>query len=778
MKRRNFLLYSYFAPSLIILITLMGRSRVAPLSVSMLLPTLLFCGLIVFTDVFSVRLPTGLVSLLPMTTIAAYLVVGLVPAGWAAFLGTVIYSLIRAGWAETLNLPPPQSSLRFISLMSINAAMHTGSVLVGGVVYQALGGAPPLEAIGAVDLPSLLALGGSYLVFNHLVAGFVFATRGRVELAGYVRSLPHLLFYEGAPLVFAPLVALIYTQLGVVQFILFASLIVVTSLITRSLALTSQRLERRVKELDSLQAVGRVLSSSLNIDVILSEIYTQVAALMPAYNFYVAFYDAETEEVMFPLAYEDGRRVAWRSRRAGAGLTEYILETREPLLIRRNLEVRLEKLGIEQIGKPAASWLGVPILAEDEPIGVIAIQSYTKTEAYDISHQEILVTIAAQAAVAIQNARLYERTDEALARRVQELASVLQTTGEGILLLDVHYRVLAVNRALTQFLDIAQAEVTQQKLGHIRLSESRTVLNMIGFNDLQALERACREMREYDVHHQQLIQVTGPPERSLERTLTPVRDKEGNVTGWLFVFRDITEEIELAQLREDMMHMLVHDLRSPLTVLQGSLDMILRAIKSEKYDKVGVMAQMARRGSDRMLRMVNELLDISKLESGELPIHPERVEPATLFKDVVTRLNPLIREAHVAITLETAQALPPLYVDAKLVERVLHNLVDNAIKFTPDYGDIQLWAREDSEHTDRLLIGVADTGPGIPPEERPHLFEKFQQTSVTGRRVGTGLGLPFCKLAVEAHGGEIWIESEVGEGSTFIMRLPTAVAAA
>jgi signal transduction histidine kinase len=107
------------------------------------------------------------------------------------------------------------------------------------------------------------------------------------------------------------------------------------------------------------------------------------------------------------------------------------------------------------------------------------------------------------------------------------------------------------------------------------------------------------------------------------------------------------------------------------------------------------------------------------------------------------------------------------------MERVLHNLVDNAIKFTPDYGAVQLWAKADPERGDALLLGVADTGPGIPPEEQPRLFEKFQRTSITGRRVGTGLGLPFCKLAVEAHGGQIWIESEEGQGSTFIMRLPT-----
>ncbi|MGD1993375.1 MAG: ATP-binding protein, partial [Anaerolineae bacterium] len=680
---------------------------------------------------------------------------------------------IRARWAEPLNFPPPTKRLRFLSLLAVNATMHTGSILVGGAVFQVLGGFLPLEAMTAGDLLPLTALGLSYLAFNHLVAGVVIGTRSRTELKGYIQSLPGLLFYEGAPLIFAPLVALIYTRLGVLQFILFAALIVIASLITRSLALTSQRLERRVKELDSLQAVGQVLSSSLNIDTILSAIYTQVAALMPARNFYVALYDPDTDEVTFPLAFENGERVEWRSRRAGSGLTEYILHTRRPLLIRKDVEAVLERIGIDQIGQPAASWLGVPILAEQEPIGVVAVQSYTTPKAYDISHQEVLVTIAAQAAVAIQNARLYERTDEALTRRVQELASVLRTTGDGILLLDDDYRVLAANRALADFFGIARAEIAYRQLGTIDLEGDQSLLAMIGFRSLTSLEQVCTEVSENDVHHEQIVVVPGPPERHLERTLTPVRDREGATTGWLFVFRDISEEIELAQLREDMTHMLIHDLRSPLTVLRGSLDMMELAIEEKKLDEVQLLEQMARRGSNRMLRMVNELLDISRLESGEIPIHPEPVKPESLLRETIARLSPLARKANVALDLRTAQGLPDLHVDVKFIERVLHNLVDNAIKFTPDHGAVQLWAQVDPEGDGTLLLGVADSGPGIPPKEQSRLFEKFQRTSVTGRRAGTGLGLPFCKLAVEAHGGQIWIESEAGQGSTFIMRLPT-----
>jgi signal transduction histidine kinase len=774
MNRQNLLAYTYFAASAITLVILIALTIADPPSFSQLLPALLFCGLVVFTDAFGIRLPTGMVSLLPTMTIAAYLVTGLAPAGWAAFVGTVIYSWIRGRWGKELHFPASGSRRGFASLMAVNATMHTGSILIGGAAYQMLGGSLPLEGVTVGDLPALLALAVSYLAFNHSTAGLVIAARSNDEIKRYIRSLPNLLLYEGGPLLFAPLVALIYTQLGIIQFLLFSSLIVITSLTTRSLALTSGRLERRVKELGSLQAVGRALSASLNIDVILSAIHKQVAALMPARNFYVALYDVETDEVSFPLAIEDEQRVTWRSRRAGSGLTEHILETRQPLLLRGDITKMLAKMGIEHIGKTAASWLGVPILAEQEPIGVIAIQSYTTPMAYDISHQEVLVTIAAQAAVAIQNARLYEQTDEALALRVQELASILHTTGDGILLLDADYRVLAVNRALANFLGIAQAEITNHQLGAVELGEDTSLLAMIGFNDIQTLVHACEEIREDGGHHKQIVLVQGPPKRHLERTLTPVRGEDSAITGWLFVFRDISEEIKLAQLREDMMHMLVHDLRSPLTLLQGSLDMMAPAIKDGKLNKANLLVQMARRGSDRMLRMVNELLDISKLESGELVIHPEIVNPEALFREITARLEPLTQKAHITINLNMAQETPSLYVDAKLVERVLHNLVDNAIKFTPDHGTVQLWAKSDPENADWLRLGVTDTGPGIPPEERPRLFEKFQQTSVTGRRVGTGLGLPFCKLAVEAHGGQIWIESEVGAGSTFIMRLPTA----
>ncbi len=546
---------------------------------------------------------------------------------------------------------------------------------------------------------------------------------------------------------------------------------IVSSLITRGLALTSERLERRVKELDSLQAVGQALSASLNLDTILTAIHTQVASLMPAQNFYVALYDAETDEVSFPLAIEDGERVRWRSRSAGKGLTEHVLRTNAPLLIRRDVGAVLAELGLDAIGRPAASWLGVPISAGAEPLGIMAVQSYSTPDAYDVSHQEVLTTIASQAAVAIQNARLYARTDEALARRVLELDSILRTTREGVLLLDQDWRVVAANRALADFLGVAQAELTGS------IVEARPdgdpLITLIGYT-AEDLRIACQDTPPEEWQRKQTVVVPGPPERHVERTLAPVRDRHGTTTGWLLVFRDLTEEMALARLREDMTRMLVHDLRSPLTVLRGGLEMLQASLAEGKMQDADQLLKLAQRGSDRLLDMINALLDISKLESGQMVIQPVVVNVEDLIRDVVDRLASLADEAHVTVEVTVPASLPPLSVDTDLIGRVLVNLLDNAIKFTPDYGHVGLWARPDLEHASTaILIGISDTGPGIPPEIQPRLFEKFQQVpSVVGRRPGTGLGLAFCKLAVEAHGGQIWVESEVGKGSTFVVRLP------
>jgi NtrC-family two-component system sensor histidine kinase KinB len=775
MSRRALLAITLSA-GVAVLAILISLTVASPPGLGLLLPAVCFGALIVFTTIFGVPLAGGRGSLLPLTTVAAYLVLGPVLTGWAAFLGALVQGWIRYRWAERLEEQVELGLSRAVSVTATNAVIQTVSILVAGVLFRWAGGVVPLTQARWADLPALLLLGLTYLALNLLMAGLYIAARNPDSLKLYVGSLPNLAAYEGWPMVFTPLLALVYTQLGLGQFLFLAVALVVASLIVRDLSLARQRLERRVKELDTLQAVGQALSASLDLDTILTAIHTQVSGLMPAYNFYVALYDSGTDEVSFPLAVEDGQRVLWRSRRAGNGLTEFILRTPAPLLIRKDYAATLEALGIDKIGRLAVSWLGVPVVAGQELLGVISVQSYSPRQGYDESHQEVLVTIAAQAAVAIQNARLYARTDEALAQRVQEFDSILWTTQDGILLFDLDCRVLAANRALVDMLGLVGLELVGQNLRAVRPGDEPPLVTFMAFT-LGELEGDCRALAlaEQDFKRREIV-IPGTPERYVERTLTPVRDRGGAITGWLLVFRDVTEERELALLRNDLTNMLIHDLRSPLTVLTSSLELMKLDLAVGNQGACDELIELAEKSGERVLRLVNDLLDISRLESGQMTVHPQPLDVAVLLDTVATRLAPLAAQAHIALETSAEAELPLLYVDPELIDRVLHNLLDNALKFTPDGGQVRLWARLDSERDlEAMLVGVSDTGPGIPPEAQARLFKKFQQVvSNRGRRMGTGLGLPFCKLAVEAHDGQIWAESAIGEGSTFVMRLPVA----
>jgi signal transduction histidine kinase len=244
--------------------------------------------------------------------------------------------------------------------------------------------------------------------------------------------------------------------------------------------------------------------------------------------------------------------------------------------------------------------------------------------------------------------------------------------------------------------------------------------------------------------------------------------------------------MELNRFRDDMAHMLVHDLRSPLAVLRGSLELMENDIRAGNVAGARRWLDAAQSGSDRMLRLIDQLLDISKLESGRMATEIVPVDAEALFEETAQRFASLAREIDVRLQIVTPPDLPPLQVDPALMGRVLGNLVDNALKFTENGGVVRLWARHEGDgNGGAILLGVSDTGPGIPPDAQPLLFQKFQQLAVQGRRRGTGLGLPFCKLAVEAHGGHISVESpsDVIEtahgdcGSTFIIRLPNDVPA-
>jgi signal transduction histidine kinase len=222
---------------------------------------------------------------------------------------------------------------------------------------------------------------------------------------------------------------------------------------------------------------------------------------------------------------------------------------------------------------------------------------------------------------------------------------------------------------------------------------------------------------------------------------------------------------KLEELRDNLTHMVVHDMRSPLAITQMSLEMLKTTLTglSEQESK---LLEGALRGAQTMNRMTTQLLDVSRLGAGQMPLNKSDCDLAAVAQAALEAISPLLGDRHAVLDIRE-----PLTAvcDVVLLRRVLDNLLSNALKFTPPGKEITLSIAREG---DAAQLGVTDTGPGIPEEFHQKIFEKFSQIAGEQQSKGTGLGLTFCKLAVEAHGGKIGVDSEIGRGSTFWFTLP------
>ena len=335
---------------------------------------------------------------------------------------------------------------------------------------------------------------------------------------------------------------------------------------------------------------------------------------------------------------------------------------------------------------------------------------------------------------------------------------------------------LAANLALAELTGIAQVEWVGEWLADPGPEGGISPLSRLGYTAGE-LEAACEALsRENGATQREVLILSNSQELHIERTLSPVRDAPGSVAGWLLTLRDVTEEVELGRLRDQMGRMLVHDLRSPLSVIKGGLDMMDLVCQEKDPEDFAKLLTLTQRTTDQMLQMVSDLLDISKLESGQQPLHREPAVVEDLLRSVAGPFDLMLDTARITLDLMFEPGLPLVMVDLHLMRRTLSNLIDNAIKFTPDGGHVRVWARRGRERAPgAVLVGVSDSGPGIAPEDQQRLFQMYERSgSAMGRRRGSGVGLAFCKLAVDAHGGRIWVESEPGKGSTFLLTMAIA----
>lgn len=275
--------------------------------------------------------------------------------------------------------------------------------------------------------------------------------------------------------------------------------------------------------------------------------------------------------------------------------------------------------------------------------------------------------------------------------------------------------------------------------------------------DVTLQHKAEIQLKKYNEILEQTVLERTQELQAANDALTRQRNELAEANGQL---------IELQRIKEDLTNMVVHDLKGPLSEITANLEMLAT---EDLSDMQAEFVDGARVGGEDLLRMVTNLLDVSRMEEDRLVLDFERVSVLPLVKRIRERYTKLAELSEVTIEMSVPDDLPPVCADHNLVERIFNNLFSNAVDFTPGGGTIRVSAKLDGG---MFQFEVSDTGPGIPPDIHEKIFEKFSQGHGGRPKTSSGLGLTFCKMAVDAHGGDIRVESRPGEGSRFIFTLP------
>lgn len=420
------------------------------------------------------------------------------------------------------------------------------------------------------------------------------------------------------------------------------------------------------------------------------------------------------------------------------------------------------------------SELCVPIIRHDRIIGILDFED-TRPGYFTPDHERFVNTLAKHAAIAIENARLYR---EARATRDQ-LQAILDSTQDAMLMLDRRGRLLQANVAALAVLgESLRAQVGRSLWQWLHRMDDALLVNLLGYTSAE-LRRYILEVMRHPAEstHRRFRQEVEATTRYLDERGTPVYDADGAVAGWLMVWRDVTEQHRLDHLRNELSNMIVHDLRNPVNSMMSSLSLLDELIADAQIDPAlqQDVIRVARSSGETMLGLIESLLDVARLEQNSIDLHYDALPLVSLVHRVEETIFPAIMASELAVTYDLPDDLPLVWGDAEKLQRVLANLFDNALRHTPGGGQIHIaaWSLDEGR---AVQVTVEDSGVGIPNQDRERIFDKFTQLdhSVVRGHKGSGLGLTFCKLAIETHGGHIWIEDSRLGGAAFCFTVPTA----
>jgi signal transduction histidine kinase len=422
------------------------------------------------------------------------------------------------------------------------------------------------------------------------------------------------------------------------------------------------------------------------------------------------------------------------------------------------VEPRISGVAVDDLNhSPVTSYFNIPLIINDRAVALLCVAS-TKPNAYTEEEMTTLFKIAALASETLS------RFENILSVEKGKLMAMIGSLADGLFMVDVNGQLTVINDAAKDFLDIPKENPTTIDL----LS---ALPNTYDFSS--KIQRA--------INHKRVIEEkeVSIDEKVFQIFITPVFDEsittERKVIGASVLLHDITLEKSVAKMKEDFTNIMVHELRSPLTAIKASSELLMNPpgpLSDEEKNKIiGLISGQSR----KMLDEVSLILDAAKLEAGLFTISKIPGDLKKLIQERVAVFAPQAHERFINLSVDIDPSIPNFKFDPIHIGQVVNNLISNSLKFTSSGGTVHLAAKP---AIGSVVISVSDTGAGIPKEKQHLLFSKFTQLGGTQNGVvGTGLGLYIVKGVVEAHGGQVSLESEEGRGTTITFTLPLESAA-
>lgn len=509
--------------------------------------------------------------------------------------------------------------------------------------------------------------------------------------------------------------------------------------LTDQLLQANQTLQRQLQAINTLYTIGKSVTSLLDLEQVLARVVEAATFMARAEEGSLMLLDEPSGELYLRAAKNVDERVARGLRlRVDDSLAGRVVNTGKPVLL---ADEGLKKITTAYLVK---TLLMVPLRVPDRGvIGVLVVANRVSERAFSEHDLYLLSALADYAAVAIDNASLVTN----LQAEKGKLETVLRETDDAVLVVDEQERILLCNRAARRAFDLGESDVA-----------GRPVHEVIGNQEL--LELLDRPRQPDQPLHTEVPLADG---HTLNASISAV-----NGVGYAVMMQDITHLKELDRIKSEFVATVSHDLRTPLTTIQGYVDLLHRVgpLTEQQQDFIS----RVQRSLSSITDLVGDLLDIGRIEAGfDLEMTEIDLEP--VITQAVAELRAEAEAKDQSLQVRLPVELSPVKGNARRLRQVLSNLVSNAVKYTPSEGNILVEASEGKGH---ITITVTDDGIGIPLADQPYVFDKFFRVDApeTFDVPGTGLGLSIVRSVVEKHGGRVWVASRPGEGSTFTVLLP------